>query len=1111
VLGGGRLVVEVRREIKTMEPQRRGHRVLRVTSLALALALAQTASAQGTGPEQLRRTDIPIALVLSGGVSLGSYEAGLSWAVVRFSRGASSRPLAAGWGAPRLVAVTGASAGSINALLSAAAWCSAPAADRDDSVDHNLLHDLWMPVGLDGLLPDDDRGYLPGDALLSTRPLLDGFDRFERRLAEGHFRPGCRLPIGITVTRESAAEREVGGLTVRTQRFALPWRFEVAADGGARVVSQRLGEAEGRPDVLEVARRERNEAEATVAWPQVMQGILASAAFPLAFRARELCDCSPRCPLSNQVTSGTCEGPGGPIGHLSCPARSPEGEPLTLCSHRYVDGGIFDNTPVGLVVDLAKSVSTTQPLQPVTYVYIDPDLRRLRPGAATQPAIAATSNRAQGQNLQDVARLASELVATARTGDLTRTLQGGGWNVTTRRLLYETAAALVSFATVERDAAVSIGRSPPGPEVTLGDTVASAAAGGAISRALLRCFPERPAEADAVRACVRELSVVGRVRPGEGGQPTEQDVVLVAGAMRDAATRALRGHPTRSLHDAEMFAEQMRIGAVGMTFLADEMARVARGTIDEPRLKQFRAALLGTIQLSRALGVEVAHLANAAVLEQLSALRTHPVAGPSADRASATILAAPDVLFLPDDLHPVLEALASAAAAESPVRSLRALVRVAPAIQAEIVRVNRLARAADALQQTRTERAVVVSSRFAPITGSQLGNFGAFLDRPFREYDYDAGVYDASHAIAVALCEAEVVTDAPRPVREARSFTELDFRAPETQRCLGAALEVVLRELDIDRSGTAGHVVRRLARAELEASLGEAAAARLLEDSAWGWLTSPPRVPPDDAVAAVADVLLSSRVECGPEQPGSCIRELSFDEFLSALRARRYLPKDLEMRALVDDSDAWTRRTVRRLLDRSYERELAGPASYDLAPAVLFAHRAGELWLRSPDGSGPFPRLVLDSSTIPAGAQTTALDRRRVVAHLLPYRLDLDVARGGVSASWLDPALWLSPRASLVAELTPISYEAAHGRLSSWLALLPTAHVAGLAIGAGPKASVRWAAGTTTMGASVRVSALQQRFSLAIGSDSLPAHNRDLYVTVGVSDLNGALFWLLSR
>jgi hypothetical protein len=314
----------------------------------------------------------------------------------------------------------------------------------------------------------------------------------------------------------------------------------------------------------------------------------------------------------------------------------------------------------------------------------------------------------------------------------------------------------------------------------------------------------------------------------------------------------------------------------------------------------------------------------------------------------------------------------------------------------------------------------------------------------------------------------------------------------------------------VDSSGTAGHVVRRLARAELEASLGEAAVERLLRDAAWAWVTSPARAPLDAAVVTVADVLLSSRVECGPDVHSSCIRELSFDAFVSALRARRYQPHDIEMRALVDDPDAWSRRTLRRLVARSHERERARPPSPNLAPAILVAHRVGEMWLRGPAGVGPFPRLVVDPSTIPPSARTPSLDRRRMIAHLVPYRLDLDVARGGLSASWLDPALWLGRRASVVAELTPISYEAAHGRGSSSLALVPRLHVAGLAIGAGPKGSVRWSDGSTAIGAFLRVGAFQQRLSLAIGTDSLTSgEGRDLFVTIGVSDLNGALFWLL--
>ena len=101
-------------------------RVVGILSLLLALrAAAQPATT--TAPATADRKEVPLTLILSGGVSLGSYEAGLSWAVTRIAQvlpghGADSR-----LGRVRLVAVTGASAGSINAVLSAALWCLPPA------------------------------------------------------------------------------------------------------------------------------------------------------------------------------------------------------------------------------------------------------------------------------------------------------------------------------------------------------------------------------------------------------------------------------------------------------------------------------------------------------------------------------------------------------------------------------------------------------------------------------------------------------------------------------------------------------------------------------------------------------------------------------------------------------------------------------------------------------------------------------------------------------------------------------------------------------------------------------------------------------------------------
>jgi predicted acylesterase/phospholipase RssA len=1062
-------------------------------------------------PEQLRRSDIPLALVLSGGVSLGSYEAGLSWAVVRFSLGARSQGMPAGLGAPRLVAVTGASAGSVNALLSAVAWCSESSAD--ESVDRNLMHDMWMGVGFDGLLPDDASGYDPDDALLSSAPLLRALDGFERWLAaaRGRFRPGCRLPVGMTITRARAADEELGGLALRTQRFALPLRFEVSADGAARVVSQRLEGSELRTDALEAPQvATAVQAPLGLSWAQVEQGILASAAFPVAFRSREVCDCSARCPAANRVTSGSCEGPRGPITALSCPARSAEGEALSLCSHRYVDGGIFDNTPVGLGVELTEAVFRPQPLQPVTYLFIDPDLRRLRPAPVDAPPSEGQARPAPvRENLEAAARLLGELVATSRTQDLSRTLRDGAWNVTARGLLYDTARSLLSFAAVERQAAAALGLTAPQEEM-LPRAIPSQAVRAATGRSLLRCFGSRTGQAEAARRCATELLDAASGRVAAAASPLgDEEVVAIAEAMGRAVTEVLQEVHTHPRREPRLFADEMIIGAVGMAFLADEIPRVVAGALPEPRLVGFRAALLETIQLGRALSAAVARLANALLADELQALSSDPSVGQSASRARAALLAAPDVLFVPQDLARFIEELDRAQPGGGRGRLIREMVRFGPVLQAEIVRLNRLAHAADGLQHARSERALRLSSRFAPITGSQLGNFGAFLDRPFREYDYYAGVYDAAHAIAVAMCEASAPDGGPPPLRKPTSGSELDLAAPDTQRCIGRALDAVRGGLDLERSAAAARVFRMLATAELDASIGEPTATALEREPCWSWLATQARALPDDPVVMVAEVLLSSRVACSSESHSRCIEDLTFEELVLRLKARGYQPSDASMRGLLDDRDDWVRRTARKLVDRSLERERQAPAPTFAAQAVQLAHGVGELWLRRPDGAGAMPRLDLDPSTVPDGSVVRSLQRGRFAARLVPYRIDLDVARGGFSASWLDPALWLSPTFSVVGQITPISYEAAGRAFRSSFGLLPTAHLSGMSIGMGPKAALRWMDGRVDLGGCVRLSVVQDRFALEVGTTSFGMRAHDPYVALGVSDLNGAFFWLL--
>src|SRR3954471_894992 len=99
----------------------------RPIGLASAPSLA-AAAAQAARP--------PASITISGGVSLGSYEAGLVYYVVEAMR---LNPAAA---TPRIV--TGASAGSVNGFMTILQSCGAEVTDPTASV----LWNAWIPLGL---------------------------------------------------------------------------------------------------------------------------------------------------------------------------------------------------------------------------------------------------------------------------------------------------------------------------------------------------------------------------------------------------------------------------------------------------------------------------------------------------------------------------------------------------------------------------------------------------------------------------------------------------------------------------------------------------------------------------------------------------------------------------------------------------------------------------------------------------------------------------------------------------------------------------------------------------------------------------------------------------
>ncbi|MBS2022201.1 MAG: patatin-like phospholipase family protein [Deltaproteobacteria bacterium] len=320
---------------------------------------------------------VPYSVTISGGVSEGAYEAGYNWAFLKHLK--AHRPdVERPPGAPPatfLAAASGASAGTINAILSAVAWCQDDTADHADSAEDNLFRDAWLPVGMSSLLPaprescedyrkraeDPDavdcsqskQAYLPDDGLLTRRALKAVEKKLASRIAEGHFRR-CNIPIGFTLTKKHP-ETLVGGAQIPFARTAVVLSAKADGPGPLRFVDATRGEDE----VARYLHARGQGGTREVAFSDVLDLIEASSAFPFAFGPKAI----PHC-----VSAGAT-GPG-------CPKDE------AIVSDLFLDGGVYDNVPLGLANSLlalqdgAASSSTTR------FLLVDPDARRHWPLSA---------------------------------------------------------------------------------------------------------------------------------------------------------------------------------------------------------------------------------------------------------------------------------------------------------------------------------------------------------------------------------------------------------------------------------------------------------------------------------------------------------------------------------------------------------------------------------------------------------------------------------------------------------------------------------------------------------------------------------------------------------
>lgn len=367
---------------------------------------------------QLAATEhIQLSLISRGGVSLGNWQAGFlywvtEWAKTRRGRGAGSSA-----SEPAFGTVTGASAGAVNGFAAAIEGCKPP----NPSAAESLYYRVWTNLGLFGR--HGEPGLFPGDAGGSTAISLFTNDALDAALSaatsyieEGGQLTPCSVDYGFVTTHLDPTQspvhvREDGEPILTTKK--LKEKFTVRLDflddvtggstsGNSKLRITNIGPPEDiKGDQVYYAGLGHKQ---DVALQSLMLGVRASGAFPGAF---------PPVPLAY---TQYVPGPDGAVLRKKRLAT-------------FIDGGILDNTPVGLAVtldswraDAAHPVPQLEgivPSEPRAYVFLEPLVTSwVRAGEAAEEA-----RQRERDLFKTYLGFAGDLLATTTDAQLTNTAE----------------------------------------------------------------------------------------------------------------------------------------------------------------------------------------------------------------------------------------------------------------------------------------------------------------------------------------------------------------------------------------------------------------------------------------------------------------------------------------------------------------------------------------------------------------------------------------------------------------------------------------------------------------------------------------------------------------
>jgi predicted acylesterase/phospholipase RssA len=292
-------------------------KLLLLTILSLCLVVSLEASK--------KKEDF--SLVISGGISLGAYEAGYNWALMKYMTYLKHNSQDMGI---NMRSIAGASAGAINTLMSSMAWCrSKEALDINNTIEDNLFYSMWGEVDFEDLFIGKN-GVVDVNnttSLFSRKKIKQQASKILEQMHRPLYDKECSIPFGFAVTRVIPKQVDINGIKINNKLFQIPITLKVDRDSKAYVMDNTDIK---RDNIIHLSE------DGFISDDSMKKAMFASSAFPIAFEQVEL----------DYIYKGKRE------------------------KAKFLDGGVFDNIPLDLAIRLADNKSSD-------YIFMDPsNLRR---------------------------------------------------------------------------------------------------------------------------------------------------------------------------------------------------------------------------------------------------------------------------------------------------------------------------------------------------------------------------------------------------------------------------------------------------------------------------------------------------------------------------------------------------------------------------------------------------------------------------------------------------------------------------------------------------------------------------------------------------------------